>query len=399
MMRVPALQYPDFRLLWASSFFKTMGFSADQVALGWLVLEITNDPLWVGLAYGLRAGPGFFLGIIAGAIADRFDRRSLLPGLSLGFAALSAVLGLLVWADALEVWHLLLVAVLVGILNPLNQTTQQSFAYDIVGGQGALNGLSFMGLSQRLGGAVGALAVGWVIMPFGAHVAYFLMGAAYVLGAAVLIFVRSSGQAAPERHNPVMANLKEYRKFALHNPTFLMVVGLTGVVEMVGFSYQALLPSLARDVLRVGPGGLGVMSAVRSAGGIGGIIFLSAAGEVKKKGLMLLYVLLGMGASLFVMGLAPSYAVFLLVLVAVSAAGTLSDILTQTLVQLAVPNDLRGRAMGSWILAIGMGPVGQMQIGAVAAALSISTALMINGAALMALAVAVLAFSSRLRRL
>ncbi len=399
LRHVPALQYRDFRLLWVSSFFKSLGFNADQVVLGWLVLDLTNDPLWVGIAYGLRAAPNFFLGIIAGAVADHFDRRKLLPGLGLGFAALSVALGVLVWSNALQVWHLLAFALLVGAINPLNQTTQQSFAYDIVGSQGALNGLSFMGLSQRLGGAVGALAVGWTITPLGAHVAYALMAVAHVLGAVVLLYVRSSGQAAPQHHNPVLANLKEYFKAASHNPTLLLLVALTGLVEMLGFSYQALMPSLARDILRVGPGGLGVMSAVRSAGGIAGIILLSAMGEVRRKGWMLFGVLVVMGLSLIVMGLTPGFTALLIILLAVSAAGTLSDILTQTLVQLAVPNDLRGRAMGSWILAIGMGPVGQMQIGAVAAVLGLGAALIINGTVLILLAGATAVLFPRIRRL
>lgn len=399
LLRAPALQYRDFRVLWVASSFKAVGFMGEQVVMGWLVLGLTDSPFMVGVAMALRMAPMFFLGIVAGAIADRFDRRKLLPLLNLGMAAAVAALGVLVFLDALMVWHLFFFTFVVGGINAVYQTTQQSLAYDIVGGEGVVSGLSFMALSMRLGGAAGALSIGWIIEPVGAHVAYAILALGYLTSAVVLRFIREPGQAAPTERHPVMENLNEYARVALRNRTLLMLVALTAAVEVLGFSNMTLLPSLARDDLGLGAAGLGLMNAFRSVGGVVGIIGLSVLGEVNRKGITLLVVYLLFGASLILLGNADSLVLVLGVLALVSAMAMLSDILSQSLVQLAVPNNLRGRAMGSWVLAVGAAPVGHLQIGALAGVLGTGAALALNGAGLMLLAVGVLVFFPRLRRL
>ena len=399
LLRAPALRYRDFRVLWVASFFKAVGFMGEQVVMGWLVLGLTDSAFMVGVAMALRMAPMLLLGVVAGAIADRFDRRKLLPVLNIGMAAAVAALGVLVFLDALVVWHLFFFTFVVGGFNAVHQTTQQSFAYDIVGGEGVVSGLSFVALSGRLGGAAGALSIGWIIEPVGAHVAYAILVLGYLISAVVLLFIREPGQAAPTERHTVIENLKEYVRVALRNRTLLMLVALTAAVEVLGFSNMTLLPSLARDVLGMGAAGLGLMNAFRSVGGIVGIIGLSALGDVNRKGITLLVVYLLFGASLILLGNAESLILVLGVLAMVSAMAMLSDILTQSLVQLSVPNNLRGRAMGSWVLAIGAAPVGHLQIGALAGALGVGAALALNGAGLMLLAISVLAFFPRLRRL
>jgi hypothetical protein len=168
---------------------------------------------------------------------------------------------------------------------------------------------------------------------------------------------------------------------------------------MLGFSHQALLPSLARDVLQVGPEGLGVMTAARQVGGLAGIAFTSGLGGARGYGPLFLSVLVGFGASLVALGFAPSFTVVLLILVGANALGAVTDVLAQTLIQLAVPSGLRGRAGGAWVVSIGMAPLGQFQVGALASLFGVSAALGVNGVALMAVGTAAALLVPRLRRL
>jgi hypothetical protein len=170
-------------------------------------------------------------------------------------------------------------------------------------------------------------------------------------------------------------------------------------VEILGFSHQVLLPVIARDVLDVGAEGLGLMNALRSIGGITAILALSSLGEVRRKGLLYLAVLHIFGISLLFLGVADTFSPAILAIIVINGMGALSDILSQSLVQTVVPNELRGRAMGSWVLAVGLGPVGHLQIGALASALGVGFALTAHGAGLVALAVGALALFPRLRRL
>ncbi len=151
----PALHYKDFRTLWLSSALNAAGFLGEVVALGWILLEITGSPLMVGVGMGVRMAPFFFLGILAGTLADRLDRRNLLLGLSFALAGVMGTLSLIMLSGHLAVWHLLGAAVVVGSLWALYQAARQSFTYDIVGPRDMTNGLTFITLGMRVGGMGG----------------------------------------------------------------------------------------------------------------------------------------------------------------------------------------------------------------------------------------------------
>jgi len=177
---------------------------------------------------------------------------------------------------------------------------------------------------------------------------------------------------------------------------------LTSGAEILGFSHQALLPSLARDILRVGPEGLGAMNAARSIGGIVALIVLSLRPIERGGGILLLSVLVCFGGSLIVLGMAPYFVGFtgvVIVLILANSAGALTDLLGQTLMQLSVPAHLRGRAGGAWVVAIGLAPLGQLQIGALASLFGVSLAFGASGLALVVLASGAAMLFPRIRRL
>jgi hypothetical protein len=181
----------------------------------------------------------------------------------------------------------------------------------------------------------------------------------------------------------------------------LVLMMLTGGAEVLGFAHQALLPSLARDVLHTGPEGLGMLNAARAVGGI-----LAMLASIRRftagSGALFVAVLVSFGGSLIALGVAPYVVGFigvvLLVLLA-NAAGALADLLAQSLLQLRVPAHLRGRAGGAWVVAIGLAPLGQIQIGALASLFGVSAALGASGLGLVALAGATALLYPRLRAL
>lgn len=399
VLAAPAMRFRDFRLLWLSGVFNSTGFLGEQVVLGWLVLELTDSSLMVGVALALRMAPFLLLGVIAGAIADRIDRRKLLRGVSISMAGLSAAIGLLIMLDMVALWHLLLITFAGGCLRAMHQPARQSFAYDIVGSKNLVNGLSYLSLGMRVGGIGGSLAVGFLVGRLGADVAYAVLAASYIASAAALQFIHSPGRSASSAQQPLWQNLKELGAEIRHNNILLVLLILAATVEILGFSHQVLLPVLARDVLHVGAEGLGVMNALRSVGGIAAILALSSLGEVQRKGLLYLVVLHVFGASLLFLGIANTFYFAILAIMIINGMGALADILSQSLVQTVVPDELRGRAMGSWVLAVGLGPVGHLQIGALASALGVSLALMAHGVGLITLAVGAFILFPKLRRL
>ena len=179
----------------------------------------------------------------------------------------------------------------------------------------------------------------------------------------------------------------------------MTLVVVTSVVEVFGFSFNTVLPELATSRFDVGAEGLGLMHSARAIGGVLASLALAGMIGFERRGLAFLAVLYAFGASLILLSSAGQFVLALLALLLVAVLAAASDVLTQSMMQLSVPNKLRGRAMGSWILAVGASPLGHLQMGALAVSLGVSGALLINGGALIAVAILATFAAPRLRRL
>ncbi len=379
-------------------FFHSIGMVGEQVVLGWYILEITDSAFMVGLALGVRNLPLLFAGIPAGVVADRGDRVKLLQISGVTMAAGSALMGALVAAKLGGVGPALMLTFATGCARALHQTARQGYAHDTAGGGGVVHALALVALTSRLGGLLGSLMAGVMIARLGSATAFLMVAASYLVSALAMLPARSSGRPSEAAESSVRDDVFGFLGTIRHDRVLLHLMSLTAIAEVLGFSHQALLPSLARDVLQVGPEGLGVMTAARQVGGLAGIAFTSGLGGARY-GPLFLSVIVGFGASLVALGFAPSFTVVLLILVGANALGAVTDVLAQTLIQLAVPSGLRGRAGGAWVVSIGMAPLGQFQVGALASLFGVSAALGVNGVALMAVGAAAALLVPRLRRL
>ena len=374
----------------------------EVVVLGWLALELTDSPFLVGAAMGARALPLFFVGVPAGVLADRVSRPRLLAATNAGQALAAALMGVLVLAGAIRLGQLIVLTIAAGVLRGIEHAARQSYAHDVVGGGGLVSGLAVLGVAMRGGWLLGSLGAGAIIARYGSGHAYLFVAAAYLAGALAMLPARAT---APADHSAAADSMWQgitgFVRAVDRDRMLLVLMLLTAGAEVLGFAHQAVLPSLARDVLHTGPEGLGVLNAARSVGGILGLLaslrFGSGGG-----GTLFLAVLLAFGGTLVGLGVAPHVVGFAgvacLVLLA-NAAGALADLLAQSLLQLRVPHHLRGRAGGAWVLAIGFAPLGQLQIGALASLWGVSAALGASGLALVALAGATALLYPRLRAL
>ena len=399
---VPLLQLArlhGLRWLGLSVFFHAIGMVGEQVVLGWYILEITDSAFLVGVALGVRNLPLLLAGIPAGVVADRGDRVRLLQISGVTMTAGTALLGSLVAARLGGVGPALMLTFVTGCARALHQTARQGYAHDIAGGGRVVHALALVALTSRLGGLLGSLVAGFLIARLGSGAAFLVVAAGYLVSAVAMLPARSPGRPSEANANSVRDDVFGFLGTIRHNRVLLPLMSLTAIAEVLGFSHQALLPSLARDVLRVGPEGLGVMTAARQVGGLAGIAFTSGLGGARGYGPLFLSVLIAFGGSLVALGLAPSFPVVLLVLVGANALGAVTDVLAQTLIQLAVPSGLRGRAGGAWVVSIGMAPLGQFQVGALASLFGVGAALGVNGLALMAVGAAAALLVPRLRRL
>lgn len=396
---VQLCRHRDARCLGLGVFFHSLSMVGEQVVLGWYVLELTDSALMVGVALGLRNLPLLLAGIPAGVVTDRGDRVKLLQASGAAMAVVTATLGALVALRVAGLWPVLGLTFVGGCARALHQTARQSYAHDIAGPGGLVHALALVAFTSRVGGLVGSLLVGFLIARSGSAGAYLAVATGYLASAAAMLPARSNRRSGEVDTRSVGADVVDFLASIRRDRVLLHLMSLTAVAEVLGFSHQALLPSLARDVLRVGPEGLGVMTAARQLGGLAGIALTSTLGAARSLGPLFLTVLVGFGASLVSLGLAGTFVVVVLILVGTNALGAVTDVLAQTLIQLAVPSERRGRAGGAWVVAIGMAPLGQFQIGALASLFGVGAALGVHGIALMAIGGAAALLVPRLRKL
>lgn len=397
MIGSPVFEIPDYRRLWVGAACNHFGMTGEQVIIGLLVFQITESSAWVGVALALYFAPLLVFGPLAGAIADWMDRRVLLRRIELVIALNLMVFCVLVSIGPPQLWILLLFTLVSGSVRALYQPVRSSYAYDIVGGGQVVAGLSLLNLGTRLGQLAGALIAGSVMQRLGTPVAFLMLALVHLAAFAMLSRLHSAGLASEIERVPMSENLREYFNEIRSNQTLLVLLVVTASVEMLGFSFSTVLPELATSRLGVGAEGLGMMHAARASGGIAAAIFLARG--LRRQGIAFLSVIYAFGGSLLLLACAPTFTFTVCALILVAAMALSSDILTQSMMQLSVPNRLRGRAMGVWGLAIGAAPIGHLEMGALAASFGVGVGLAINGGCLIAIAVLVTIVAPRLRKL
>ncbi len=399
MINIPAFAIADYRKLWAGSAFNQQGMSGEQVVLGLLVFQFTQSTAWVGVMLAVYFLPFFVFGIVSGAVADRLDRRALLRRVEaliiINMVVFAAVLAL----DLAALWVIIVFTLITGGLRALHQPARLSYAYDIIGGDKIVSGLGLLNLGSRTGQLIGALAAGAVMARYGGAAAFLVLASGHGLAFIFFLRLRTVGKAAVTDRVPLRQNIREYVVELRANHLLLMLVAVTAAVEIFGFSFATALPELASTRLNLGADGLGTLHAARAVGGMIAGLGLTFMGALQRRGLAYLGVIFSFGASLMLLSADSPLLATLVVVALVAGAAAASDILTQSMMQMVVPNALRGRAMGVWVLAIGFGPLGHLEMGGLAEMLGLGPALFTNGAALLAVGVIVNIVAPRLRQL
>ena len=395
-----SLRIRDFRLLWASTLLYSLATGMEQVSVGWLIFELTGSELMVGVGAAARMLPFFLFGILSGAITDRWDRRLLLRIGNLGASAVALVMALLLLLGGLtNVWLVIALVAALGSMFAFTLTVRQTYTFDIVGSGLSLNGLALGAMAMQGGGIVGSLASGALIEVAGAGWQFVVAGVCYLCAALATLALTNPGRSTRVAVASVWGNLTGYVQLLRSRRFLLALMLLTAVTEVLGFTHMTLLPVFAKDVLHVGPTGLGVMTAGRQAGGLLGLWLLAGLGTYRRKGLLMFITAIGFGGGLMAFSLSGNIYSFLGVLLFVNACAMAVDTLYKTMMQELVSDEERGRAMGSWVLSIGFAPVGHVGVGALAGIVGAPGALLINGAILSVVSLATMIGMPNIRRL
>ncbi|MCE3239599.1 MAG: permease of the major facilitator superfamily [Deltaproteobacteria bacterium] len=362
-----SLGYLDYRYLWTGTLMMSAGQWVQQVALGWLVYELTGSSVLLGLLNGLRALPFLVTGPIAGVAADRMDRRQLMLRTQYVLIGTAFLMGTLVASGWLQVWHIFVFTLITGIGWSFSEPVRQSLIPSVVPKAELANAIALNSAGFNLMKVLGPALGGVMIAVFGAAGNFWVQGAAYVVVLWMIQLMHVPPTHANALRASAMANLKEGFAYVRSTPTVLALMILAYVPRIFAVPYQTLMPVFQKDVLQVGPEGLGLLMAAPGLGAVLAVLTLaSISSRVKRQGLMLIASTIMLGLSLILFSQITSFHLALIVLVIAGAFQMVFLASTSTMLQLIVPDELRGRVMSLYMLDRGLMPAGALFAGVIA---------------------------------
>jgi MFS family permease len=381
-----------FRWLWLSSLGTASATGMLSIATAWLAVDEGSGGFGVGVVLAARLVPNLLFGLAAGTFADRFERTRQLVAVSLAALPLMLVLNRLAVSGSVPLWQLTLLSFATGCLSVFDVPARSALVVDVVPRALAPNAMALNALAARLCTALGAFVAGLLIPVIGVAACYLVVAGAYIVSAGFVLAVRQPVAVKPIGVRPTFLRaIGEGARLIVDVPAVRTLVAAGVACEIFGFSYLTALPIVARDVLSSGAEGLGTLNAAASIGGAVTVVLLSVLPGASRREPLLGLVFVVYGAALMVLSASTSLAIAALVMLVVGACAAAFDLLQQTLLQLAVPEDQRGRAVGVWVLSVGSGPVGHLEMGSVVASLGAPAALLVNGAVVVAAALILLA--------
>ena len=393
------LRHRDFRFYWFGTLSSVYGINTEFVALGWLVLQLTNSPLLLGLVGLTRAVPNVALTFVGGALADRVDRKRLLGLTQSCNALLFLILGALVSSGLVHMWHVFAFAFLMGCVRAFDNPSRQAIVPLLVPQEEIANGVALVNVVWQLPRLVGPAVAGIMIAVVGVGPTFFVAGAG-MLGA-VLFFslMRLGGPSTPPTEQSFLRTVIDGLNYIRRNEVVLALIGMTFFNSVFGMSYVFLLPIFARDILGVGSQGFGFLQTASAFGAITGILGTARLSHFGKRGWQSVLGAAGYGAMLTAFALSPSFGLSLTLIFLIGLTHQIYMTIINTALLLIVPNEFRGRVMGVYGMTWSLLPLGAAVSGTMAEFAGTPLAVAIGGALVSAMALVVAALSRRVREL
>lgn len=393
-MLVELLKIAPYRRLVIGATLFAFGQWMERIAIGWFVFDTTGSVFLTALSWSVRTIPNLVFGPVGGAIADRYSRSRVLA-LNASFRAcvVLAMAALVVfWSGA--VVPLLFLVAMSGVTMSVQLASLQSLAAALAGPEKMGSAVSFVSFCQRAVGALGVLASGFLIAFVGAAETFALASIPLVIAAIVFWLVASRSSSSREKR--LLSEVADGLRVLYQVPIVGQLLGLMVFAEVLGFSYNALMPVIAKQTLQQGSEGLGMLMSAGAVGSLFGVGLLTHPAMHARRGLLLLSVVSLFGLLVVLLALSRDFVTSLIVVAVIGGVTAMIDALEWTLLQANVRDELRGRVLGAWNMAIGMGWLGPVVIGAAADVIGVSNALSISGIILFVVGSA--AFGSRALR-
>ena len=267
-----AFRHRNYRLFFGGQLISLIGTWMQQVAQAWLVLQLTHDPLWLGIVAVAQFAPVILFGLFGGVIADHLPKRKTLLVTQIVAMVLAFILFGLTASGVVQVWHVMILAVLLGINNAVDMPTRQSFAVEMVGREDMTNAVGLNAAQFNASRIIGPAVAGLLIGAFDISIAFLINAVSYIAVIAAYLAMREDELRPVDHPNrpttvrAVFENLAEGARYVRNTPLVLLGVVVVGLAATFGMNFQVLVPPLADNVLHVGASGFGFLMAASGVG-------------------------------------------------------------------------------------------------------------------------------------
>ena len=375
-----ALRIPNFRRYFAGQAVSLAGTWMQSVAQGWLVLTLTGSGAALGLVVALQTLPVLLLGPYAGVVIDRVDKRRLIIAVQAVMATLAMVLGLLTVTGAVKLWMVFVLAGVLGLATTFDNPARQAFVSEMVDSHDLRNAVTLNSVLVNAARAVGPAVAGILIATVGTGICFLANAASYLAAIAAFATMDAAGlhPSKPSARRP--GQLRAGLSYVRHSPALAVPLFMMGVVGMLAYEFQVVLPVVARTTFHGGAPAYGLLTAAMGLGAVVGGLAVAGRGRT---GLgPLVRAAAAFGLVILLAAAAPSLGWEMAALTLVGAASVQFLSLGNATLQLSAAPEMRGRVMALWSVAfLGSTPIGGPIAGAVADTFGGRAGLVLGGVA------------------
>ena len=365
------MNHRDFRLLWFGHVFSSMAFWMDQVTRGWLIYELTDSTVQLGLVRGVQALPILLLSPIAGSTADRYSRKMQILVAQIIDGAMLAALALLILAGLIQPWHVYATAFGMAVVQTFQQPARAAIIADVVPSNNLTNAIGLNSIIFNVARSTGPALAGVLIATWGTGGTYGIQAIFFLLATYWTLRLHQTERhaASSHRHAGVSfgRSIIEGWKFSWRNETVRAALLITMLASLFIVPFTTLLPVFARDILAVGASGQGLLLTAMGVGALGSAVIIASFGDRMPRGIFMLGGVTLYGIGVVVFAASPWFNLSMALMVIVGFANVCSHALVQTVLQTYAPREFRGRTIALFHMGQVVMTVGSMVIGALAA--------------------------------
>ncbi len=368
--RLPAtlrsLKHRNFQLFFSGQLISLIGTWMQSIAQSWLVYRLTGSSLLLGSVGFASQLPVFLIAPLGGIVADRHNRHRVVIATQIASMILAAILAALTLTGAVKIWHIFVLAGLLGIVNSFDIPARQSFLVDMVGKEDLMNAIALN--SSMFNGAriIGPAIAGILVAKIGEGWCFFANAVSYIAVIIGLLMMRVQPRANAATGSP-LTHIVEGFRFARRTAPIRALLLLLGLVSLVAMPYTVLMPVFADKILHGGARGLGILMGATGIGALLGALTLATRSGVSGLGRWVALSCAGAGVGLVLFSLSRNFLLSTALLLPVGFCIMLQMSSSNTLIQVMVPDHLRGRIMAMYtMMFMGMAPFGSLFAGALA---------------------------------